>query len=348
MGVCKMKKILLIVSLSLYLFGMGQGPALVSTEVVKKGVVNPLQEFIGSVSFSKKSKVASEIDGKVTEVFFESGSKVKKGDVLLKLDSKSLDIQIKSAKSNLNIAQINFENAKKDYDRNKDLIKQNTISQKIYDDSFFNYSKTKQAINVAKSALEDLNVQKNKKTIKSPFDGIITEKNIEVGEWAKAGTVVANLVNTQELELVFNLPSSYIYKLSKDETYKIAIKNQTINSKLFAMIPNGDKRTRTFPVKFKANVDIFVYDGMEVKIELPRAKKQEALMVSRDTVIKRFGQNVVFINNDGKAMMMPVQIIGYDGDKVAIRAKGLQAGAQVVVKGNERIFPNQPIKPLNK
>jgi multidrug efflux pump subunit AcrA (membrane-fusion protein) len=71
-------------------------------------------------------------------------------------------------------------------------------------------------------------------------------------------------------------------------------------------------------------------------------------MVSRDAVIKRFGQNVVFINNDGKAMMIPVQVVGYDGDKTAIRAKGLQAGAHVVVKGNERIFPNQPIKPLNK
>jgi RND family efflux transporter MFP subunit len=296
----------------------------------------------------KKSNVASEIEGKVIKVLFESGSVVQKGDILLKIDSTSLDLQIKSANSNLNIAQINFENAKKDYERNKDLIKQNTISQKIYDDSFFNYSKTKQAVNVANASLEDLKVKKEKKSVKAPFSGVITQKNIEVGEWVNGGKTIATLVDTSKIEILFNLPTSYIYKLDKNQDYKVMIKETTLNTKLFAFIPTGDKRTRTFPVKFKADVNIFVYDGMEAKIELPRAKKQEALMVSRDAVIKRFGQNVVFINNDGKAMMIPVQVVGYDGDKTAIRAKGLQAGAHVVVKGNERIFPNQPIKPLNK
>ena len=78
------------------------------------------------------------------------------------------------------------------------------------------------------------------------------------------------------------------------------------------------------------------------------SQKQNALMVPRDAVIKRFGQNVIFLNVDGIAQMMPVQILGYTKENVAIMSKGLKEGASVVVKGNERIFPKQAIKSLNK
>jgi hypothetical protein len=71
-------------------------------------------------------------------------------------------------------------------------------------------------------------------------------------------------------------------------------------------------------------------------------------MVPRDAVIKRFGQNVIFLNVDGIATMLPVQILGYTKENVAVMSKGLTEGASVVVKGNERIFPKQPIKSLNK
>jgi multidrug efflux pump subunit AcrA (membrane-fusion protein) len=96
------------------------------------------------------------------------------------------------------------------------------------------------------------------------------------------------------------------------------------------------------------NVKMNVFDGMEVKIKLPRDRKVEALVVPRDAVIVKFGQNVVFVNNDGKAMMLPVQIINFLGNEVAIGAQGLMPGMDVVSKGNERIFPNMPIKPINK
>ena len=343
------KKVILLTTMALFSFGAPQGPALVNTAKVTKDVVNPLEEFIGTLNFSKTSKVASSTSGLVVKVNFEAGDSVNKGDILVEIDSDILDAQIKSATANLEVSKLNLENTTKDYNRYKELITQNSISQKVYDDSYFKYHSSKQNLNISESKLHELQINKNKKSIKAPFNAVVVEKNIEIGQWANTGGVIATLVDTSKVDLMFNLPTSYIYKLDKDDTYTIKIKGKQIKSKLYASIAKGDRRTRTFQVKFKADVNNdFLYEGMEIKIDLPRGKKQEALMVPRDAVIKRFGQNVIFTNLDGTANMIPVQIVGYTKSNVAVNAQGLVEGADVVVKGNERIFPKQAIKSLNK
>jgi len=344
------KKLVILVGLAIYSLGAGAPPAsLVNTAKVVNGVVNPLEEFIGTLNFSKTSAIASQTKGAVVAINFETGDRLRKGDILIEIDSKVLDAQIDSLKANVNISKINLENATRDYNRYKELIEKKSISQKVFDDSFFKYSSAKQTLNMAQANLNEQLVNKEKKTIKAPFDSVVVEKNIELSEWASEGKTVATIVATNEVDLMFNLPTSYIYKLDKNDSYDISLKGQVIKSKLYASIAKGDKRTRTFPVKFKAKVNSeFLYDGMEVKINLPRSKKQDALMVPRDAVIKRFGQNVIFLNVDGIATMLPVQILGYTKENVAVSAMGLKEGASVVVKGNERIFPKQPIKSLNK
>jgi len=344
------KKLVVLAGLAIYSLGAGAPPAsLVNTAKVIKGEVNPLEEFIGTLNFSKTSALASQTNGAVVSVNFEAGDKLRKGDVLLEVDSKVLDAQIESLRASVKISKINLENATRDYNRYKELIEKKSISQKVYDDSFFKYSSSEQDLNMAQAKLREQLINKEKKSIKAPYDAVVVEKNIEVSEWASAGKTIATIVATNEVDMMFNLPTSYIYKLDKNDSYDINLKGHKIQSKLYASIAKGDKRTRTFPVKFKAKVNSdFLYEGMEVKINLPRSKKQNALMVPRDAVIKRFGQNVIFLNVDGIANMLPVKILGYTQDNVAVSGPGLQEGASVVVKGNERIFPKQPIKSLNK
>ena len=123
-----------------------------------------------------------------------------------------------------------------------------------------------------------------------------------------------------------------------------------VKAKLNGAIPSGDKLTRTFPVKFKADTNgKFVFDGQEARVNLSKNGKQEALLVPRDSVIKRFGQNVVFfINEKMQAQMIPVEIIGYLDNQIAIKGAGLVVGQEIVSKGNERIFPNSPVNIINK
>lgn len=327
-----------------------QGPSLVETIAVRKGEVNPLQTFVGTLQFDKRSTLAAQNSGIVKTIHFEIGQRVKKGEVLLSIDSDLLDAQIKAAQANLNSALSQETNSSKDFARYKKLLESKSITQKEYDDALTQSDASSSTVKALKAQLKQLQIQKMQKTIRAPYAGVVVEKMIDLGEWADAGTPVAKMVNTQLGEITFNTPLNIIQGLEKEKLYDIYVGEFVLKGKLLAAIPSGDKLTRTFPLKFQVQLkNGFFYDGQEAKVSLAKQGKTEAFIVPRDAVIKRFDQNVIFLVGDTmQAVMMPVNIVGYLGKDIAIKAQGLAEGATVVKKGNERIFPNSPLKIINK
>jgi RND family efflux transporter MFP subunit len=245
-----MKKLLVLLSFVASVFAMGGGPSLVEVQSVKKMEVNPLQEFIGSINLSKQGAISSQSNGKVEAVFFENAQKVKKGATLVKIDSKLLDLQLKSAKDNLKLKQITLNNAKKEFDRYSELKNKNAVSEQVYDNALLQYDSAKQNELLAKNTLSELEIQKSYKTIKAPYDGVIASKTIEVGEWINTGGSIGTLINTSKVDLVFNLPSSYTYKLSDANNFEVNIQGNRLRAKLKGLIPQGNKKTRTFQAIF--------------------------------------------------------------------------------------------------
>ena len=322
--------------------------ALVETQALKKQEVNDLQEFVGTVNFDKKSKIASETSGVVKKISFEVGQKVKKDEVLIQIDSDILDAQIKASQSAVNMYEVQLKNTKKNYDRFSALIEKKSISQKVFDDSKVEYDVASENLISAKAKLNELSIQKSKKIIKAPYSGVIVEKNININEWLDTGSQIATIVNTQELEVIFNLPISFIGGLKNGDEYDINISDEIIKAKLYAAIPSGDKLTRTFPVRFKADAkDKFIFDGASAKINFAKESKSVVLVINRDAVIKRFNMDVVFTVVNDKAVMIPVKVITYFGLNAAIMADGLVEGMPIVTKGNERVFPDMQVQVLN-
>lgn len=340
--------ILLVLFTNTSFLQAAQPAALVETDVLKKKELNDLQEFIGTVNFDKKSKIASESSGIAKNINFEVGQKVKKDEVIVQIDSDILDAQIKASKSAVNMYTVQLKNAKKNFERFSALLEKKSIAQKIYDDSKLEYDVANENLISANAKLNELIIQKSKKQIKAPFSGVIVEKNINTNEWLNQGSQVATIVNTQDLEIIFNLPISFINGLKEGDIYDIDISEQTIKAKLYAAIPSGDKLTRTFPVRFKADIkDMFVFDGASAKINFAKETKSEALVINRDAVIKRFNMDVIFAVVENKAVMIPVIVTTYSGMDAAITGQGLVDGMQIITKGNERVFPDMDVKVLN-
>ena len=345
-----LKKILLSTVFTFCVLNAQEAPraSLVEVQTLKKQEVNDLQEFVGTVNFDKKSKIASESSGLAKGINFEVGQKIKKDELLVKIDSDILDAQIKASKSAVNMYSVQLKNAKKNFERYTVLLQKKSIAQKIYDDSKLEYDVANENLISAKAKLNELSIQKSKKEIKAPFSGIIVEKNINTNEWLNQGTQVATIVNTDALEIIFNLPISYINGLKAGDIYDIEVSAQTIKAKLYAVIPSGDKLTRTFPVRFKADIkDMFVFDGAGAKINFAKESKNVALVINRDAVIKRFNMDVIFAVVENKSVMIPVQVTTYSGMNAAISAQGLVEGMEIITKGNERIFPDMTVQVLN-
>lgn len=342
------KKIIILLSLSTLIFAAGR-PSIVTTATIIEGEVNPLQKVTGSVGFNQKSKLAAQNSGIVQKINFEVGDFVKKGTVLVQIDAALLNAQIDAARASLNSAKSVSTNSLKDYKRYEKLLQSKSITQKEYEDSLLKQNSSSNQVRVLEASLKQLLIQREQKSVKAVFDGVIVEKNINLGEWANPGSVVATIINTKEVEFNFNVPASFVNGLDKNTTYEVSVGGKTIKTKLAATIVSGDKLTRTFPVKLKTNVSKgFFYEGQEVYVNLSRNTKISSLLVPRDAVIKRFGANMIFLNVNESAVMLPVQIVGYMGKQIAIAGKGVVKGAQVVVKGNERIFPKQALKVINK
>ena len=345
-----LKKILLSTVFAFCVLNAQEAPraSLVEVQTLKKQEVNDLQEFVGTVNFDKKSKIASESSGIAEKINFEVGQKVKKDEVLLQIDSDILDAQIKAAIAAVNMYEVQLKNAKKNYERYASLIEKKSISQKVFDDAKVEYDVANENLTSAKAKLNELTIQKSKKIIKAPYSGVIVEKNVNLDEWLNQGSSIATIVNIQELEVIFNLPISFIGGLKSGDEYYINISDEIIKAKLYAAIPSGDKLTRTFPVRFKADAgEKFIFDGASAKISFTKVTKSQALVINRDAVIKRFNMDVIFTVVENKAVMIPVKVITYFGLNAAIMGEGLVENMPIVTKGNERIFPDMPIQILN-
>ncbi|MEA1920623.1 MAG: efflux RND transporter periplasmic adaptor subunit [Campylobacterota bacterium] len=318
-------------------------PSLVVTAGIEKGKVNPLQNYIGTLYYDKQSKLASEFEGVVEKMNFQEGAQVKKGDILIQLDNKVLQANINAKASGVKALKADLTRQERDMQRTQALFDRKSISQSSFDQVFYATEQIRAQVAAMNSELNAMKIQLDKTQIKAPFNGLITEKNVEEGEWVGKGATVATLIDTSSIEARLNIPSRFIDSMQKDEKFMATILNKDIELQLKTVIPVADAATRTFLVEFDVPKNLGLIQGMRIDVKVPTLKQQESLLVPRDGVIKRFGQTIIFAAVDGKAVMLPVQVIGYKTDMAAISGMGVQENMRVIIKGNERVFPNMPV-----
>ncbi|HIC43575.1 MAG TPA: efflux RND transporter periplasmic adaptor subunit [Sulfurimonas sp.] len=332
-------KHLLILILALPLF------AVVVTEPIQRGSISSKQNFNGTLNFNQKSRLASESEGKVTKLYFDEGDYVKKGQVLLEIDTQILDANIKATKASIKEQEFSLQRANLDFKRYEALLAKHSVSKQKYDEFYFQKLQLEQKKISLEASLEAQYIAKNKKHIKAPFSGYISQRSVQVGEWLKEGSELALLINPNKIDIIIHLPSSFIKNVSKYKTVMVTINEKEYKTKMLGILLSGNEKTRTFPLKLRLlpNKDTF-FDGMQARLSLEKSSSSNVLLISRDGVIKRYGKDVVFIVKDNKAIMVPIHIIDYEGKKIAISSSELKAGDKVIIKGNERIRPNQEIR----
>jgi RND family efflux transporter MFP subunit len=318
-------------------------PALVEVVQVAQGKAEPMLEFVGTVYYARKSKVAAEFEGVVARVFFEEGHRVKGGDLLVALESNILDTVISGTQADYELVLVELEQAEKELNRREPLYKEGSVSESSYDEYFFKSKMLKNRALSLKSSLDRLMLEKKKKDIRAPFDSIVIQKNAEKGEWITEGGMVALVADDSEVDIIVEVPSEMLQYLKPGRQIEITAGEQKLEGKFLSFVPKGDVATRTFSVKTRLKNPHGLVEGMEARALLPTSSRKESLLVPRDGLVTKFGKNVVFVVEDGKAKMVPVTVQGYSGLSVGIAGPGLEPGQQVVVKGNERLFGGEQL-----
>ncbi|MGC8657741.1 MAG: efflux RND transporter periplasmic adaptor subunit [Desulfomonilaceae bacterium] len=205
----------------------------------------------GTIQARNTAKIAARVGGYITELKVDAGSSVKKGDLLLKIQARELEEREAQAKASLESAQVDMEKTRQDFERYKILFQEQAIAKKEYDDVSARYEMAQAAVSKAKSALEEAKTFLSYELVTAPFDGIVSEKNVNLGDLATVGKELLTVYDPKTLEMVAAAGEQYAPFLSIGTSVNVAVPSLNIreNCSIREIVPQRDEKTRTITVK---------------------------------------------------------------------------------------------------
>lgn len=186
-------------------------PVTFETAKVEQGEISNTVTATGTIEAIKTVNVGTQVSGIIQSLYVDFNDKVKKGQLLARLDETSLKAQLDQSQASLDQAQAQLDFQKATYERLKALFEKTLIAKADYDQAVFNYENSKAALSNAKSALERAKVNLDYATITSPIDGVVLNRAIE------AGQTVAASFNTPTLFTIVNDLTHMEVQTSVDE-----------------------------------------------------------------------------------------------------------------------------------
>ncbi|MBI1309919.1 efflux RND transporter periplasmic adaptor subunit [bacterium] len=204
---------------------------------------------------------------------------------------------------------------------------------------------------------EKLSDQLGKHTIKAPFNGYVVAEFTEVGQWLARGEHVAEVIAVDEVDIVAQVLENQAPYVRPGQHVRVevpALPGRILTGAVFAIVPQADLRSRTFPVLVRVKNSLtdsgpLLKSGMLARVTLPTGPPTDALLVPKDALVLGGLQSSVYVVLAGAgekpATVRPVPVILGVANGGLIQVTGdVKPGDQVVVRGNERLRPGQEVK----
>ncbi|MBU0514724.1 MAG: efflux RND transporter periplasmic adaptor subunit, partial [Proteobacteria bacterium] len=347
-------------------------PPVVVERVVVRTVVVKI-ELVGTAEAFRRSVVAGEEPGKVKLLLAEEGDQVKRGQALVRLDDVELRQQIAGAKASLEETRTNLTLARREYHRQSALFRRKVAAQQDLDKARYAMVALQFRAKRLVAELKLLEDRLAKTVVPAPFDGVVVERHTQIGQWVAKGGQVMTLVQLDPIDVVVPVPEQYVDALRacpEVETFvalalgrafpiisqnpkcpRVRVTFDGLKGRVFfgtiaAVVPAGDPNAHTFPVKVRvANPSLVIKSGMLARVTLAVGRPRRTVLAPIDAVYTTPNQRVVYAVLNGRAMPIPVETGPVHGRYVEVHGR-LQPGMLVVVRGNERLFPGQAVRPV--
>ncbi len=307
-------------------------PTTVTSAKVQKGDWAPSLRAVGSINPVQGATIGAELAGMVSEIGFESGRPVKKGDLLVKLDASAEQAQLRSA-------QADAELAKADFERARGLAEGRVISKAEMDSAAAKFTQRKAAVDNMQSVID-------KKEIRAPFDGIAGIREVNPGQMVPVGQKLVTLQALDKVFVDFSLPQQALGSLKVGLPVKVttdAIEGREFDGTLSAINSAIDPATRSISLQATIdNADHALRAGMFARVQVLLPETKPTLFIPATAVAYApFGNSVYLIEQKkdektGKdALVLRQQFIRTGetrGDFIAV-TEGLQEGDEVVSTG---------------
>ena len=303
---------------------------------VKSMDVHHIIKQVGTLEANETVMVKSEAKGKIKKIIFEEGKRVKEGEMLVKLDDAKIKAEIESIESKLVQFQAQLVNTKRNVIRNKDLLKDGVINQKVYDDILTQWEVGEAIIKEAEAKLSLAKEQLKDTSITSPFNGFTSERLVSIGDYIDVGDPIVKVVQTDPLKLSFRIPEKYAHSITVVKRALVTVEaypKKEFSGIIYFVSPDIDTSTRTFLAKAKIpNPDNKLKPGMFANATITTETHHNAMVIPWEALVVKEDETYVFRIDSNIAKKVPVKIILVFEGQAEVEGS-LSPGASVVKEG---------------
>ena len=295
----------------------------------------------GTVISHQDARISSEVEGRI-ELLVEIGDEINEGEIISKIDDTTIRMQLAEARAEISPieAKLNFFN--RQAERLNQLAKQNNAAKNRLDEVNSDRDQMRGELLMMNTRLAQARDKLNRTTILAPFNGVVAERFKEAGEWAKIGDELVRLVNTEATEIQGRIQQQSATFIKKGDSIEVTDGHARTMATVRTLVPVGDDISRLYEIRLDFDETAWLA-GHAVRIKVPTAIPQNVLVVPRDALVIRENTIKVFRileDNTAEAVYVKTGI----ADDMLIEVTGdINEGDKIVVRGNERLLPQQQV-----
>ena len=341
-------------------------------DVIQKDI--PIySEFVGQTYGRKDIPIRARVDGFLEGIYFEEGSRVKKGQLLYRIEPQSLSADLLAAKSKVAEAETNVANAKSELDRVKPLAEMNAVSKSELDNANARYKSALAQLESAKANMKVNEISLSYSELKSPIDGLIGMTKAKVGEYVgkEPNPVILNTVSKIDTILVrFYVTESVFIKMArvyskalKDADKGIPVKRED-QAKLKMILADGSIYAHEGAVDFVdnnidastgallaqasfPNPDRVLRPGMFARVRAEMETRKGAILIPQRSILFIQGQPRIMIVGDDNTVESKSIVLGAKYHNLWEVTSGLKPTDKIVYQGAQKLRSGDKIDPTD-
>lgn len=335
---------IIILSLSGFSSAVNAGGGMAAPVQVTEAEIIELAPSIwiaGTIISRHDAKLSSEVEGRI-ETLLEVGDEIEKGGVIASIDNTTMRMQLDEAKAEIAPveAKLKFFNA--ELERLNKLAKENNAAKNRLDEVISDRDEMRGELAMKQTRLAQARDTLKRAVIIAPFSGVVAERFKEEGEWAKTGDNLIRLVNIETKEVQGRIQQASAVFIKKGDAIEVVDDQTKTLATVKTLVPVGDAVSRLYEIRLDYQQPEWMA-GHAVRIRVPTAKPQKALVVPRDALVIR--ENVIKVfrileNNTAEAVSVKTGIANVHLIEVI---GNITQGDKIVVRGNERLRPQQQV-----
>ena len=296
----------------------------VNAAIVRPQVLVDEIPIIGSLLPDEEVNLSFETSGKITDINFEEGTHVTKGQLLAKVNDRPLQAQLQRLVAQLKLAEDRVF-------RQDALLKRDAVSKEAYE-------QVKTELATLNADIELVRAQIEQTELRAPFDGIIGLRQVSVGTYASPSTIVAKLTKITPLKLEFSVPESYAkdVRVGTSLNFNLTGSLNKYEAQVYARESSLDPETRSLTIRALYPNPSGIMPGRYASITLRKQEFENALAIPSEAIVPEMGKDKVFLYKNGKAE--PVDIVtGIRTEALVQAVAGLEEGDTVIISGTQQL-----------